>query len=288
MGKEKLRIKLFERFRADLEFVYNLVGCNKELLKEMLLRGVIPCPICMRLFTKDHLKSDPVHNHLTIEDIPPKNTGEKIQILTCKDCNNKFSNADNLLKYTIPKYKDYPNRFPVKILIDDKKIGAEVHINIDDRKIFYELPNQEIKLDLKKFLETTESTNTIVKDGSKLIKADLLRIAYLLAFDKFGHRLILSEEYKLIREQINNPFKDIIPSFGMCLVKDPLLADGVYKVELPERIKCILVTFSLSLKNTECKSSFMINLPLLGGNVIELYENLISLPADSAVILQQY
>ncbi len=89
----------------------------------------------------------------------------------------------------------------------------------------------------------------------------LLKIAYLLAFHKFGHLFILNSNYDFVRKQILNSEQKILKSkgvsqktslpLGFCLISQPLLAKG------------ILVVFEITYGENKEKYAVILNHPNL-------------------------
>lgn len=78
----------------------------------------------------------------------------------------------------------------------------------------------------------------------------LLKIAYLLAYKKFGAIFILNPNYNTIREQIKNPDKDILPFHGR-ITDDKMVGckEGIYFTTQPEDLNAFMVVFRLMHEN---------------------------------------
>src|SRR5690606_14146091 len=95
------------------------------------------------------------------------------------------------------------------------RFGAITEFNFNMNQVKFTLSNKD---DLMKFVESVKGKNKFdfeVKDRIREVGANLLKIAYLLAFHKFGYGLIMQPQYNFIRAQINKPYEVILDNHGL-------------------------------------------------------------------------
>jgi len=68
-----------------------------------------------------------------------------------------------------------------------------------------------------------------------------------MAFSKWGYSLIMNPTYQPIRDQIEEPDKEILPSFGVVNPESLSHSDGIFIVTEPKELRSLLVTFKLKL-----------------------------------------
>ncbi len=108
----------------------------------------------------------------------------------------------------------------------------------------------------------------------------LLRIAYLIAYCTFGNGFLFNENLGLVREQIQKPNKEILPSLG--LIKDDFskIMTGIYLVTEPKEMQSFLVLFELT-SNRTTKHGVM--LPGPSGPGLSIYALLERQPGSSGI-----
>jgi len=261
------REKIFEIFKSHLNFLN-----DKEFVSTK--RDVYLCPLDLKAHHNIN-EDDP----LTLEDAPPKSLGGKAHVLTCQSCNNKRGqDIDAELAKVINEAR------LVNIAFDRIKKGKSIKdlkLPKSDHNVTFELDGKFIDGSLK-FREDGEmsvilpvklSPGTVLNfAGSKVPKwglYSLLKAAYILLFKKTGYTLLLDKCYDIVREQIENPDKDIYPeSFCRIMSKDSVftqdnkeIKQGVYFVQ-DKGIECILVVFDITLEDWGKKILVFLPLPV--------------------------
>src|SRR5690606_35168098 len=185
------------------------------------------CPLCTEHFNKQKL-DDKI---LTLEHNPPKSLGGKGSILTCKKCNSKSGHSIdaeliNALK-TLDGYSFKPNsEFRTKFQNDstgDKGVNAKIKIgndgkfiiNVDNKnnnpkiseKFFNSAKhiyhNPIFATDFKKIGWQKELSFNFPKPepiNENILKISLLKITYLLAFEKLGYIFLFSTNMQIVRK----------------------------------------------------------------------------------------
>lgn len=197
---------VFERYSNNLHLLV-----NKGLLPGIRLKydRTYICPICLKQFSEDDLNPKGV-NHLSREHNPPEALGGGVTCLTCKSCNNRSGSSidihllERLINYEknlfLPyseaevRFSEGENRIKAKLKIGKSKY-AKSHLLISEKN-----NNKSV---IEQFNENINGSKLI---GGQIIKVELvkrkkidferipialLKIAYLLAFEKFGYLLII-------------------------------------------------------------------------------------------------
>jgi len=276
---ESIRGKLFEIFSNNWKLIrphYNFQGLEPTLKDKKFEKAVV-CPLCMKIFSKEALSQDS-ELPLTLEDVPPKELGGKPKVLMCKKCNNTagtsldvrlmeylnvkpFNQAeagasvtrkrttvkagDIEVKGTATFTRDSANGFSFKLHLDEKKDGY--------RKSRLEQINKAQEIQIIYNPNHTPTQN--------IVHTALLKIAYELMFEKFGHLFILNKNYDHIRAQVLRPTDDILPHKGVVRSFSTLFSPGFYLIKQPLAIKGVLVVFDLLHSDSIDRNAVLINSP---------------------------
>jgi len=259
-------------------------------------KGKYICPICEKYFEIEDTKKSK-NNYLTLEDIPPKSMGGNANLLTCKDCNSKAgSKLDAELlkvfeKSALINFK--PNSSgKIKLSNGDIEIDSTIDVNSDgvlnirlNKKMAHpfkldylkdriELPNKKVYDldDLNKVDEYFGKLNIKIDKNVNLkrSKIALLRIGYLSAFQRFGYGFMVNPNLESIREQIQNPDKEILTKPFWLKNEWPDYMIGTNIIFKPKRLLAYLEVFKLKTNNFE--SNFGIILPGIGSPGLEAYD----------------
>ena len=261
------REKIFEIFKNHLNFLNDKEFVSTE-------KDVYLCPLDLKPHHNVY-EDDP----LTLEDAPPKSLGGKAHVLTCRSCNNnRGHDIDAELASFLKEVKN------VNIAFDRSKkripIG-NLSLPKSDHDVVWELDGKYIdgKLGFNKdgvmstWLPVKLSPDTVLNlIGSKIPKwaqYSLLKAAYILLFKKTGYTLILDKCFDIVRQQIENPDKDIYPEdFCRIMSKDSVLTQdnkevkqGVYFVQ-DKGLECMLVVFDIIMGDWEKKILVFLPLPV--------------------------
>ncbi len=259
--RKKFFLVYSENLKMVTSEVKNKIGyqndyCNLEEVEERYI-----CPICAKIFEKQSIfqnKKNP--NPLTLEDVPPKKLGGKPILLTCKRCNNEIGGRqlDSKLKWSLeaePFLKGKPNsKIEAFYTINQrtKARGTLTRLGEKSYKIdFYPKTNPNLGEALEELKQNKDKNNIkfrIQYPRSKKVLLALLRISYLKMFTVFGYGYFFNKSSQIIREQIYNPDKDLIPDFGIPLINIPNYSEpGIFLVKKPNELKSYLVVFDLIL-----------------------------------------
>jgi hypothetical protein len=293
MTQEERRRKIFDLYAANWMIVHPKYIWEKGI-PEKYNKAVV-CPLCLSVLNEDSLNQT-LANPLTIEHIPPSELGGRPKLLLCKKCNN---GSGSTLDFNIGEYlraqpflrsevgsevlgtttvthsdgKQVNARAIVKLAGKNQiVVNAQIKDKWRDEQLRNINPRAPLTINFK--FETP---------SPKHVHLALLRVGYLLAFEKFGHAFILDETYNDIRKQILNPDQDIIEPFGAMIGKERMIiSDRICVANTPFGIKSYLVVFTLKL-NLEFHTAFVF-LPPPFTDSIEFYKKFKELPSQDFTV----
>lgn len=302
MNKNRKRIqKLYEVYSKNLSWVkeHPSISFNPDFEE-----GYV-CPLCFNLFTKNSLNED-YSNPLTFDHNPPKSLGGKEGVLTCKDCNSKTGHKIDNHLFMLMEELDFLDSIPnskVRTVLenDNNKVTADmaidekgaIKINIDRKNsnpihIDNFLANRSYTYKVyDPFLEGHDlfesglswklnfKMKLLIKSNERLAGIALLKIAYLYAFEKFGHGFLINSGLYKVREQILNPDKEILPDVFWIKYDFPENAIGLNIISEPKELQCFLIIFNLLTKCS--KRQFAIALPGTSQPNLKIFNNIESI-----------
>lgn len=254
------------------------------------------CPICLNIIKKED------SDIITLEDVPPKSVGGSPLLITCQPCNNvvggkieSFLHNELLVFYLLKNPEDIP--FKAEYILNGVKIKGRVKIkSIENREILCTIDSNDINnypIFTQELDQNWDGSNleikydlTSVKSNDDYSNLSILKSAYLLAFAKMGYMYILNDSLDLIRDQLQNPDKDVLKnSFlvakGIDILQD--LNDGVY-CGYVENLYCVLVVMTFKLKkNNALKHRAVVALPTPGAKDSSLYSQLAKMPNNKTI-----
>ncbi|WP_456459244.1 hypothetical protein [Reichenbachiella sp.] len=275
---EKKRKELFDLYSK------NWIHFSKylSLPKEFQGKGLYACPMCLTLFDETGLDQSK-ERRLTLEDVPPKKLGGKPLILTCNTCNNQSgtkydshllnqTRAENFLRRKEGGQKE------VVIQINNKSKIKGIAKNLPNDTLgihFINKSNPMAQPDIDHLFKNWNSGQfkLDIKGGNpKLFNIAKLRIAYLLAFAKFGYGYIMNWQTQIIRSQLSNPNDAIIEHLGIVKLNFEEDISGIFLVKHPKNIVGFLALFDLM--ESGHKSKVAVLLPGLHKTDETLYDEL--------------
>jgi hypothetical protein len=300
------------KYKNRKEKLYNIYSQNLSWVKQHPSISFEPdfeegyiCPLCLNLFNRNSL-NELSDNPLTFDHNPPKSLGGKNGILTCKQCNSTSGHKLDYHLLTRLEEIDFHNFTPnskARTIVSSDEFKITSDITIDDRgtlKINIDRKNSN-PIHADKFFENRSYTYKAYdpfleghdffeaglswqmnfemqmpeKSNERFADIALLKIAYLYAFQKFGHGFLINPSLYKIREQILNPEKDILPKVFWIKYDFPKNAVGLNIISKPEELKCFLIVFNLSTKSST--KQFAIALPGTSKPHLEIYNNIESI-----------
>lgn len=275
MKSNEHREFLFKKYSSNWSIIrplYNFGSLNEKLNSEYKV-GVM-CPLCMRVHDRSSLNQN-TENPLTLEHCPPEELGGKPKLLLCKKCNSTTGHALDikLMEYLNVKPFNLGEAESSVVLQNTKLKSGELDVN--GTAEFTRVNSNSFAIDLKlgtKEKYRKERLNRILESDSfqieykphttpesSVVNAALLKIAYLLAFHKFGHLFILNPNYDNVRAQILDPRKRVLPTKGVSW--DVSLEPGYYLVKQPIVLKGLLIVFQLRFNNRISNVGVFLNHP---------------------------
>lgn len=269
MSKKDKKKILFQVYSNNLKAIFDNAK-NKELPRDF---GCY-CPICEKHFTLAQIGS------LSLEHNPPKSLGGKDNILTCVKCNNSAGSkidAEILLTLNELEFMKFKPNSSLKTKFHNKSTGEKgvngnfsidkngtIIINVSpannpktkDAFInsfeyeyraydFLENNLENIGLNKKLSFEIKKPT----RRNERLASISLLKMGYLLAYEKLGHIAMFGKHMQIIRDQIQNPNKDIITKPFWLHYNYPDNMLGVNIITKPIELKSFLIVFDLKTKS---------------------------------------
>lgn len=261
--------KALERQRLFDLYAPNWSEIRKHLNfhdKALDVDDIYVCPICLQPFPRTALLTPQI---LTLEHIPPKSVGGKDSgwILLCGNCNHTIgSTLDSQLDHRL-QVGDFLNKVPSAstearfTLGEDAWLPSQLKWSDDGHLLIFSDPNpkrsspnniakhNEYTEDIKQAKRNFEGRFSISIGNRSLWEAALLRIAYLMVFRLFGYGALTHSNMLLVRDQIRNPDKNILPRSWllgrMSFDQDSL---GVNIIHEPKELRSFLVVFELATK----------------------------------------
>lgn len=273
MKNKKSSYTIFDRYSKNLKF---FLICKEDTLS----KDVYLCPLSLTLHTRPNFNCDSEYN-LTIEHVPPKSMGGKPVCLLIKKINSTLGHTldtELLNQYKFKQFMRGDDEHLVDIDMGQiqfrhrSKLKLKLQPDDSGKHLLLFNPGTSNMKKIKKFLSSPNEpkimrvTITEPHAAPNVRSAGYLRIAYLLAFNKFGYSLIfnkdgsLNKTYDKIRRQILNPEINMIENVPV-ISNNHQLQDGVYIITSPKKLKSICVVFTLSRNETSESNIVMLPLP---------------------------
>ena len=262
-------LHIFEKYSKNLNLLIDNSLINSKFHK---LKDFYICPICLNKYDKIEGK-----NPLTLEDAPQKSVGGTTNTLTCKKWNNEagFKIDHHLVNRLtdLDNSKFLPNtEVAIKTEIDGKLYNAT--LKIDEKgvmTVFHSKKNNNPRLLEDKISELKKDKIVDFNFIRKKVIPDnldyaVLKTAYILLFQYTGYKIILTDEYDVIREQILKPEKRLISKNFYFFSEKPFMNEGVHFI-CEKGLEIALVVFTT--KTNKSSRNFCVFLPMPNKN----YEN---------------
>jgi len=288
----KRRRTIFEKYSRQLHKMAEMKLLDVELEYEQ----TYICPICTNQFSEADLDIEK-SNHLTLEDAPPKSLGGKARTLTCKNCNGEFGReidfhlTEKLNELDIRSF--HPNTgAKAKFLHNGIKVQGTIEVSDDGKIKIRHLEKVNHPEKLKEYIESTSKDDIVDVEfpASRVefrkFELALLKTAYMMAFEHFGYPLVLSEQFNIIRSQLQKFNEEIYPS-GFWSRQSEYTEDkhGVHLITSKGfgGFKAIFV-----LKSEVSKSGYGVYLPLSNSSIPKVIDNLKTLGQGDELNFESY
>jgi len=285
--------KIFDIYSQNLKWIKEKTNAKFDTEFEY---GVL-CPLCLNVFIEKDLKPSEL-NHLTLEHNPPKSLGGKDNILTCKECNNRNGHKTDLellnylLEQEFKSFSPNSNHRTKLVTKDGAKVTADLSFDNKGKMTFNIHSKYSNPKDYKSFIDSEEKGFFPIegeigkfatkrykfeipipdKGNMRLASISLLKIGYLLGFEKYGHIFLFNKNNEKIREQILNPEKEILTEPFWINYEFPEMYVGVNIINEPKELICFLNTFNLKTKSRNVQIS--IAFPGYYEEDFKIYENI--------------
>jgi hypothetical protein len=290
--------------KVKKQILFNIYSNNLLDFKTNLKsNNIIPtefglyCPLCTQHYDESR------YEELTLEHNPPDSLGGKDNILTCKKCNNSSGSkidSEILLALNELDLMGFKPNASIKTRLYNHSTGesgvnATVSLDSESKFIINISPANNPKVKdafLNSFEYEYNSGLPLIsnfesaglnrklnfefkkpnKRNERLASIGLLKIAYLIGFEKLGHAFLFGKHMELLRSQIKHPEKEIItkPFWIHNDYTDDLL--GINIITKPQELKCFLVVFDVQTKSDTYRIG--ISIPGYDENDIDVYNNI--------------
>jgi hypothetical protein len=280
----KKRELIFNKYSRNLEWVQE----NPKLGFEPIVKDGYVCPLCFGVFDRTHLDSKS-EMPLTFDHNPPRILGGKSGVLTCRNCNSKSGTHLDAHLLKVLMENDFKDRLPnskMRTTVENNgnKITADVAVdNIG-----------KVRIDLLKQYSNPQDYDQLMEGGTMIyaspqpffsgkptppgfkevavtvknpLNADvrraevtLLKIAYLHAFELLGYGMLIHPFMPIVREQILNPGKILLPNILSIATEVSKELLGLNFLRSPKQLKCFLIVFEVHTKS----NSRIFSVPLPG------------------------
>jgi len=291
MGNHLRKIKKHRIFEYHAEHLELLKRKYRIKLYGQKTEGYI-CPLCNKIFDKDAF-DEKYTDQLTLEHVPPGKLGGSVELLTCKICNNTHgAKLESVLKENL-ETNDFFSRIPgsnvnARFLIDDKwNIGGKFINTEDGFRISAIKENSHHNHYDKLFSGDVDTINkfdvsfTYSRNKRKASLA-LLRTGFLMMYSRFGYPVLINKNMINVRDQINNPDKDILENVGTIELDYEEEFEGINFVREPEELKSFAVLFRTKTENKVRKHAVLFPGPSSPG--LNIYKNLKSLSGSKGEV----
>lgn len=265
MGNIKKREQLFDLYSENFRVV-------TQALKLNFPHPIYACPLCRRYFDKNTLDQTS-NNPLTLEHIPPENSGGRDFVLTCKECNNNHgTHFDSHLKKMVETDKLFGfvenSELKTTLTLDgESKIGSmikfisknKMEMYMDEKRTAPKFHKNIINLFSKK-KKSVELEFKIPMPNLQKAGISLLRSAYLLMFKEIGYEYLFWRNTHLISAWIQNYnfHKKTFKAIWNLGTDDVNL--GINKISAPDLLKgCFIVV--MKVKNNVDNPNYGVILP---------------------------
>lgn len=242
-------------------------------------KDIYICPL-----TLDEHKTLNEEDPLSLEDAPQVSLGGNAKTLTNTSANNTCGfKIDNHLverfKY-LEKSSFSPNsEIPIDLNIGGKKVRGTLKVHEDGEHELKTSKKNNNPEYLKTFVDNTVGGDILdIQIPRKEIDVDkaqyaLLKDAYILFFEKTGYAYIFDDCFEVIRKQILNPQRRVIPTKFYLSFPNDVINNGVYFVK-DKGLESVFVVFDL--KYGDYQQKFGVFFPLGKNTLFKINRNLIN------------
>lgn len=244
------------------------------------LKDFFICPTCL---DKIPLKE----SHMVSEaHIIPKAAGGKLKTYICKDCNSRFgAKQDKWFGELVRMSKeDTPSVFFTKFkkpyfMIDDIKLNGHWEADKNKGFTFYINKGRNSPTTINRFMEKVNNkppsyTLTLsfpIKENKRMITMGFLTAGYLMWFYTLGYSWAFQRHLDQIREQIQNPEKDILKINFMGSLKNDIKMKpnvGILSIKNEAVLAFGFLNFFVLFPSQDCPQRILNNANDLSGEEV--------------------
>lgn len=268
-----LKFQLFRHFAQNWNYVKMDLEFDSDFPDEFA--DAVLCPLCLTIHNKLSLELTNHPDELTVEHVPPESLGGKGAVLTCRKCNSTTGSMleSKLREFLLIKpFRDSNDASVVKlpkVMINNVTSSGQLTY-YKDRKFHFKLNLKEGRDDYRlKMLRQLEGQTDFQiqfkwhEPAKKFVHLAMLKIAYLMVFQKFGHGYIMNSNLNSIREQILKPNEDILKGICVSFSGENGFPQGIYFLNKPDVITGLFVVFNLLIDGKVTKCSLILPSPLV-------------------------
>jgi len=229
-----LKEAIFNKYAENIELFHKNLGIQPEIDGKICNEKFYICPICNRGYFKESLETK-IDNHLTLEHVPPEKLRGKTKLLTCKECNNISGEKldAQLIWYVSQLNNGIDERAKVNINNQYQTSGAikqnkkeKPQIKID---LYHNSPLHKNFDDIKNNWKQSVTNIKFQLPNPNTIQLSLLRITFLMMYEKFGMGYLYTKSGQNIREIIHkNDVNRIKPFVWKPNIENNILKPGIY------------------------------------------------------------
>jgi hypothetical protein len=253
-SRQKRRHAWFEAGVRDLALTFGTLTTSAGVP----IPPAYACPLCavteldgrarMKLFTADMLG-----RLLTVEDVPPRHSGGRPLVLTCKACNSTAGYRIDAAAHRVERSIRTLTRKEAtrgRLLVGGDKVPAEIDMTADGANRITLLGGDPAALgriaayfdSLTRTPATAEPFRlsfSLTDPNDRLAKVSWLKSAYLAVFALLGYRYAMHPYLGAVRHQIQNPQEEHIGPFSFRLPQPlPFSESRVFRISKPDLPVC--------------------------------------------------
>jgi hypothetical protein len=199
---------------------------------------VYVCPECTKPFTIADLNND----QLTLEHVPPSSVGGHAICLTCRAWNSRAGHTFDYAVAELDKMRAmadatmrHSGEFsgPIRLVVGAATVNAniniepghiviEVHEERNNPEFFHEQMRHFDSVRAKSGTKPQFTITGSFRAGTRPLAMSVLRSAYLAAFAFYGYRYAFDQRLDIVRQQLQEPDREIVPKSAFYLHNEPL------------------------------------------------------------------
>jgi len=248
LARESLPEKKRRWFAAGAaDFAVSLPNAIKELGET---EEIYCCPLCARAdFLKVFKVTALARGTLTAEDVPPRHSGGRPLVLTCKSCNNTAGHGIDAAALEVENGRRFlqgRGEGVVRIAAGPYQLGATLRWREDGGGTFRLFRNRDVAFsELRSITDGSSRDRSIrfkfsVRDpDDHFARVSWLKSGFLAMFALFGYRYALHPITEVVRRQIQDPNVEHIRTFSIRLTEERAFSEcRTFAIRIPDFPLC--------------------------------------------------